>query len=66
VKVVWLDQEAEWRQIVEYVRSVMTQPDVTPLWFQGHFRLFNATTTGADPWEQGHDPGEHERRCASA
>jgi len=50
LKVFWLDQEAEWRHVVEYQRSVMNRPDVEPLWFQGPFRLFNATTTGEDPW----------------
>lgn len=47
--VLWLDQEAEWESVVSYVRSVMADPRVTPLWFQGPFRIFNATS-GADPW----------------
>lgn len=48
--VMWLDQEAEWQAVVEYVRSVMNDPRVKPYWFQGPFKLFNSTTTGADPW----------------
>ena len=50
LKVLWIDQEAEWRNVVDYVRTIMNRPDVEPLWFQGPFRLFNATTTGEDPW----------------
>jgi predicted phosphoadenosine phosphosulfate sulfurtransferase len=50
VKVFWIDQEAEWQNVVNYIRGVMARRDVEPLWFQGAFRLFNATTTGEDPW----------------
>lgn len=50
VKVLWIDQEAEWDCVVRYVRSVMARPDVEPHWFQGPFRLFNATASGPDPW----------------
>lgn len=50
LKVLWLDQEAEWDHVVRYVREVMHYPDVEPLWFQGPFKLFNATTTDGDPW----------------
>lgn len=47
--VLWLDQEAEWQHVVDYVRSVMSDPRVRPLWFQGPFRISNATSP-SDPW----------------
>ena len=49
VKVLWLDQEAEWQNVVDYVRMVMNDPRVEPLWFQGPFKLFNATSH-VEPW----------------
>lgn len=50
VNVMWIDQEAEWENVVNHVRDVMHLPDVKAWWFQGPFKLFNATTTGGDPW----------------
>lgn len=50
LKVMWLDQKAEWQCVADYIRTVMNDPRVKPYWFQGPFRLFNATTTGEDPW----------------
>lgn len=44
VPVLWIDQEAEWDCVVRHVREVMNDPRVKPLWFQGQFRLFNATS----------------------
>lgn len=44
LKVMFLDQEAEWRSTVEYVRRVMSRPDVEPWWFQMPLRLSNATS----------------------
>ncbi|HEY6110560.1 MAG TPA: phosphoadenosine phosphosulfate reductase family protein [Gemmatimonadales bacterium] len=54
--VLWLDQEAEWENVVSYVRQVMNDPRVSPLWFQGPFRIFNATS-GTDPWLDCWKPG---------
>ena len=34
VRVLWIDQEAEWQGTADYVESVMTRPDVDPLWLQ--------------------------------
>lgn len=51
LKVLFLDQEAEWANVIDYVRQVMNDPRVEPLWFQGPFKIFNATTTGTEqPW----------------
>lgn len=42
VKVYWLDQEAEWQATADYMRAVMSAPDVAPYWFQIPFRLSNS------------------------
>ena len=34
LKVMWIDQEAEWKGTVDYVTKVMTDPRVEPWWFQ--------------------------------
>lgn len=47
--VLFIDQEAEWQHVVDYIRRVMADPRIKPLWFQGPFKIFNATS-GADPW----------------
>ncbi|CAN5507682.1 phosphoadenosine phosphosulfate reductase family protein [soil metagenome] len=49
LKVCFLDQEAEWGMVIDYVRSVMNDPRVEPMWFQMPLRLFNATST-EEPW----------------
>lgn len=45
LKVMFLDQEAEWQSTIDVVREVMDSPDVEPMWFQIPIRLFNATST---------------------
>lgn len=49
LKVMFLDQEAEWDCVIDYIRVVMSDPRVEPMWFQIPLRLFNATST-AEPW----------------
>lgn len=34
LKVMWVDQEAEWQGTVDYVKQVMESPDVEPYWYQ--------------------------------
>lgn len=34
VKVMWIDQEAEWQGTVDFCEHVMNRPDVEPYWFQ--------------------------------
>lgn len=55
LKVMWIDQEAEWQATVDIVREWMYHPDVEPLWYQFPFKLFNATS-GSDHWLQCWDP----------
>ncbi|MFY8163221.1 MAG: phosphoadenosine phosphosulfate reductase family protein [Brevundimonas sp.] len=49
LKVCFLDQEAEWKSVIDYIRTVMDDPRVDPQWVQVPFKLFNATST-TDPW----------------
>jgi len=41
LKVMWLDQEAEWQATGDYMSSVMRSDDVEPYWFQIPFNLRN-------------------------
>lgn len=49
LKVMFIDQEAEWDCVIDYVRIVMHDPRVEPYWYQMPLRLFNATST-EEPW----------------
>lgn len=49
LRVMFIDQEAEWDCVIEYIRTVMNDPRVLPMWFQMPLRLFNATST-EEPW----------------
>lgn len=56
LKVMFVDQEAEWQTVIDYVRDVMHDPRVEPLWFQVPIKIFNATSTD-DPWLVCWEPG---------
>lgn len=51
LKMMFLDQEAEYRMTIEYMRKAMTDPRVEPIWIQCPIRLFNATSMD-EPWLQ--------------
>lgn len=54
VPVVFLDQEAEYSQTIEYMRYIMSRPEVEPYWIQCPFRLWNANAgEWFIPWEEG-------------
>lgn len=56
LKVMFLDQEAEWNCVIDHVRYIMTHPDVEPMWFQIPLFLFNASSsddTFLHCWEEG-------------
>ena len=56
VKVMFLDQEAEWETNIDYIREVMKRPEVEPLWYQIPIRLQNATSHSSDwlwCWKEG-------------
>ena len=42
VKVMWLDQECEWQETVDYVDEVMRRKEVKPYWFQFEFDFTNS------------------------
>jgi predicted phosphoadenosine phosphosulfate sulfurtransferase len=44
LRVVFIDQEAEWESAISYIRSVMTDPRVEPWWVQMPMRISNATS----------------------
>jgi predicted phosphoadenosine phosphosulfate sulfurtransferase len=44
LNVLFLDQEAEWDATINYVRTIMNNPDVKPFWFQVPFRMTNSTS----------------------
>lgn len=48
VKVMFIDQEAEWAHTIEYVREVMYRSEVEPYWLQCPIKLFNAASHQTD------------------
>lgn len=55
VNVMFIDQEAEWAHVIEYMRRVMSDPRVRAHWLQVPIKLFNATSMDA-PWLLCWDP----------
>lgn len=45
LKVLWLDQEAEWQNTVDYMSKIMHSPEVKPLWYQIPFEFPNNLST---------------------
>lgn len=44
VKVMFLDQEAEWGETIKYMRHVMSMDEVEPVWIQVPMLISNATS----------------------
>lgn len=44
LKVFFIDQEAEWQCVIDYMKTIMYREDVEPLWLQAPLKLFNATS----------------------
>lgn len=58
LKVLFLDQEAEWQATIDMIKGIMYDPDVEPYWYQVPIKLFNATSQFQDwlhCWEEGAD-----------
>jgi len=56
LKVLFLDQEAEFQSTIDLVEEVMTSPDVEPYWYQIPMKIFNATSNQEvwiHCWEEG-------------
>jgi predicted phosphoadenosine phosphosulfate sulfurtransferase len=56
LKVMFLDQEAEWQMTIDYVRTLMNDQRVHPIWLQIPFKIFNATSSEVE-WLQCWEPG---------
>ena len=59
LRVLFLDQEAEWQATVDYTDSVMRSGEVEPLWYQMPIRISNATSV-FESWLHCWDP-RHEK-----
>ena len=58
LKVYFLDQEAEWRSVIEYVKTVMYRDEIEPLWIQVPIFLPNSLSQDVPylvTWEEGAD-----------
>lgn len=52
----FIDQEAEWQNVIDYMRVVMTDKRIKPMWFQMPIRLTNSTSNEdhyLNCWEDG-------------
>lgn len=48
LRVFFLDQEAEWQAVIDYMNGVMRDPRVDPYWVQAPFKLTNSTSETED------------------
>lgn len=55
VAVQFTDQDAEWQCVIDYVRTVMHDPRVSPRWLQVPIKITHATST-IEPWLYCWDP----------
>jgi len=60
LKVLFIDQEAEWQATIDQVRYMMEHPDVEPYWYQMPMQILNATST-TDLWMNCWEPSEQDR-----
>jgi predicted phosphoadenosine phosphosulfate sulfurtransferase len=67
LKVIFIDQEAEWQGTIDYVKTVMYDPRVDPMWFQMPMVITNNASSyeryskcwdeeNKDKWIHGKDP----------
>lgn len=68
LKVMFLDQEAEWQSAIDYVREQLSRPDTEPYWYQFQFKIENASSvvdrfllcwdeSKPDAWMRPKEPG---------
>ena len=60
VKVLFLDQEAEWQGTIDQVKYSMERKEVEPYWFQIPFKIQNGTST-FDWWLECWDQSKKEK-----
>ena len=56
LKVMWVDQEAEWEATVKYVENIFKNPDIEPIWFQMQMKWNNNLSNDSKHltiWEEG-------------
>jgi len=56
LKVMFLDQEAEWQAVIDYMEDVFSDPRIDPMWLQIPFKIFNASSNikqWITAWEEG-------------
>lgn len=56
LKVMFLDQEAEWQAVIDYMEDVFSDPRIDPMWLQVPFHIFNAASNIKQwivAWEDG-------------
>tara|TARA_Y100000389_G_scaffold147165_1_gene146040 strand:+ start:8835 stop:9974 length:1140 start_codon:yes stop_codon:yes gene_type:complete len=56
LKVMFLDQEAEWQAVIDYMEDVFSDPRIDPMWLQIPFKIFNASSNikqWITAWEDG-------------
>lgn len=59
LKVMFIDQEAEWAMVIDHIRDIMNDPRVEPYWLQVPIRIFNSTSTiKEERWLNCWAPGE--------
>lgn len=44
LNVLFIDQEAEWESTIDWIKEVMYDKEINPMWLQMPLRLFNATS----------------------
>jgi predicted phosphoadenosine phosphosulfate sulfurtransferase len=58
MKVLFVDQECEYRMVVEYMRHVMADPRVEPLWLQVPIKITNSVSADMqylNSWHEGEE-----------
>ena len=56
LKVMFLDQEAEWQAVIDYMEDVFADDRIEPMWLQIPFKIFNASSNikqWITAWEDG-------------
>ena len=62
LRVMFLDQEAEWQAVIDYMEDIFADPRIEPMWLQIPFHIFNASSSVKQwiiAWEEG---AEHMRK----
>ena len=61
LKVMFIDQEAEWQNVIDYMHTIMEDERVDPMWMQIPFKIFNSTSN-KNQWITALEHGEEHMR----